>query len=187
MHREAVRVELREIEDVADEPLEPLRLGLDRLERLLPRAPGSSTTPLEQRRRRARGSRSAVCAARARPTSGSCAPSPRPRRAGAPSRRSARSSGRARPARSAAPRRRSCRPRPRRRRRRAAAPAARCGATGTTRAAPATSRPSTPAIASRSISERTLLAARRSSASRRRSRRSCVLRARRTIGLATAR
>ncbi len=33
--REAVRVELREVEDVADEPLEPVRLRLDDLERVL--------------------------------------------------------------------------------------------------------------------------------------------------------
>ena len=39
-----MRVELREVEDVADEPLEPLRLGLDDLERGA-RELGSSTSP----------------------------------------------------------------------------------------------------------------------------------------------
>ena len=38
-HREPVGVELREVEDVADEALEPLRLPLHRLERLLLAAP----------------------------------------------------------------------------------------------------------------------------------------------------
>ena len=42
--REAVRVELREIEDVADEPLEPLRLG-STVSSDAARSAGSSTTP----------------------------------------------------------------------------------------------------------------------------------------------
>ncbi len=87
--REAVRVELREIEDVADEPLEPLRLA-PRPSRATPRARPGRRRRLRGAPRRGRGSRSAACAARARPTSGSCAPSPRPRRAAPPSRRTAR-------------------------------------------------------------------------------------------------
>ena len=79
-HREPVRVELREVEDVADEALEPPRLGLDDLERVRRAARDPRRRP-RAAPRRGRGSRSAACAARARPTSGSSARASRPRRA----------------------------------------------------------------------------------------------------------
>ena len=87
---EAVRVQLRQVEHVADEPAEPLRLGRDDLERRLGELRDRSRRP-RAARRRGRGSRSAACAARARRTSGSCARAPPPRRAAPPSRGSARS------------------------------------------------------------------------------------------------
>ena len=80
-HREAVRVELREVEDVADQPLQPLRS----------RPPPSRATSAGLRILRLTPSSSAATCPRiavsgvrssARPTSGSCAPSPPPRRAG---------------------------------------------------------------------------------------------------------
>ena len=71
---EAVRVELGEVEDVADEPLESLSPPPRRSRATAARAPGRRR-PLRAAPRRGRGSRSAACAARARPTSGSCAPS----------------------------------------------------------------------------------------------------------------
>ena len=90
-HGEAVGVELREVEDVADEPLEPPRLGLDDLERARPQLGILDERP-RAAPRRGRGSPSAASAARARPTSGSCARAPRPLRAAAAisSKRSAR-------------------------------------------------------------------------------------------------
>ena len=118
-HGETVRVELREVEDVADEPLEPPRLGLDHLERQRP-LPGSSTTPSSSA---ATWPRIAVSGVRS-----SCETDMRKfrsrtsvsaRRAVIWSKRSARCADLA-GARARGPRRRSCRSRPRRRRARSA-------------------------------------------------------------------
>ena len=143
---EAVGVELREVEDVADEPLEPPRLRLDDLERARRAAPDPRPRP-RAAPRRGRGSRSAACAARARPTSGSCARAPRPRRAGRPSRRTARRGGRSRRLRASRDLDLVVAPRDlvggaREREHGPDDPRAR----GTTRAPPATRRPSAPAM-----------------------------------------
>ena len=66
-HGEAVRIELREIEHVADEALEPHRLLADHVERL-PRASRDRRSRPRGAPRRGRGSRSAASAARATPT-----------------------------------------------------------------------------------------------------------------------
>ena len=172
---EAVRVELGEIEDVADEPLEPLRLGLHRRERDVAQL-RILDDALRGAPRRDRGSPSAACAARARRSSGSGARSARPRRAGSPSRRTAPTGGRARPERSPARRRRSGPPRPRR-------PPPRAASTGRTMpprevdAEPAgddEAEQRRPPRAGRAARSRG--GAPRSSASRRRSRRACSAR-----------
>ena len=66
-HREPVRLQLREVEHVADEPLEPVGLGGDDVERR-PHLLGLGDDALAQAPRRDRGSPSAASAARARPT-----------------------------------------------------------------------------------------------------------------------
>ena len=92
--------------------------------------------PLRRARTRGRGSRSAGCAARARPTSGSSALAPPTPGDVRSSRRTARRGGRSRPGPAAAARRRSCRPRPRRLPAKARAADRRAAATRTTRTRP---------------------------------------------------
>ena len=123
--REPVRLELGEVEHVADEPLEALALAARSCRATRARDLRIVDDALRAAPRHARGSRSAACAARARRSSGSCAPAALPPPAGRPSRgsgrRGARSRRRLAPR---APRRRSVRARSRRSPPRARAPAA---------------------------------------------------------------